>query len=91
MSITHIVGVLGKSAIAALGALATAVFLAGPASAEPGDNPCDLAINFFCKFVPIAPDLEDDVDLTQQQPPADPNAPLPESLPPLDPCAAGCI
>jgi hypothetical protein len=83
--------VLKKATVAGLSALATAVFLAVPASAQPGDNPCDLAINFFCRFVPIAPDLEDDIDLTQQQPPADPNAPLPESLPPLDPCAAGCI
>jgi len=83
--------VLKKATVAVLSALAAAVFLAVPASAQPGDNPCDLAINFFCRFVPIAPDLEDDVDFTQQQPPADPNAPLPESLPPLDPCAAGCI
>ena len=83
--------VLKKATVAVLSALAAAVFLAVPASAQPGDNPCDLAINFFCKFVPIAPDLEDDIDLTQQLPPADPNAPLPESLPPLDPCAAGCI
>ena len=45
--------------------------LAAPASAEPGDNPCDLAVNFFCRFVPIAPHLEGDVDLTQQLPPAD--------------------
>jgi hypothetical protein len=79
------------SVIAVISGLIAAVFLAGPAGAEPGDNPCDLAINFYCKFVPIAPELENDIDLTQQQPPADPNAPLPESLPPLDPCAAGCI
>jgi hypothetical protein len=83
--------VLKKVTIAGVGALATAVFLASPASAEPGDNPCDLAINFLCRFVPIAPELEDDVDLTQQLPPVDPNAPLPESLPPADICAAGCI
>lgn len=83
--------VLRKATIAAVSALATAVFLAGPAGAEPGDNPCDLAVTFLCKFVPIAPDLEGDVDLTQQLPPVDPNAPLPESLPPADPCAAGCI
>ena len=83
--------VLTRATIAVICGLAAGLFLAGPANAEPGDNPCDLAVNFFCKFVPIAPDLEDDIDLTQQQPPADPNAPLPESLPPLDPCAAGCI
>jgi hypothetical protein len=82
---------LSKATIAAVSALAAAVFLAGPAGAEPGDNPCELAVTFLCKFVPIAPDLEGDVDLTQQQPPVDPNAPLPESLLPAPICAAGCI
>jgi hypothetical protein len=75
---------------AAVAALALGLFLATPASAEPGDNPCEFAINYFCKFLPIAPNLEGDVDLTQQQP-VDPNAPPPESLPVVDPCAAGCI
>jgi hypothetical protein len=76
-----------STAVAALGA---AVFLAAPASAEPGDNPCELAITFLCRMVPVAPDLDHDVDLTQQQQ-VDPNAPPPESLPVVDPCAAGCI
>lgn len=82
---------LKKLAIAVVSAIGAAVFLAVPASAEPGDNPCELAVTFLCKFVPIAPNLEGDVDLTQQLPPVDPNAPPPESLPPADPCAAGCI
>lgn len=82
---------LKRAAIVVVSAVGAAVFLAGPASAEPGENPCDLAVTFLCKFVPIAPDLEGDVDLTQQQPPVDPNAPLPETLPPLDPCSTGCI
>jgi len=43
------------------------------------------------KFIPIAPDLEGDVDLTKDRPPANPNAPPPDSLPVVDPCAAGCI
>lgn len=81
---------LTKLTITALSVLGAAVFLAVPASAEPGGNPCEVAINYFCKFLPIAPDLEGDVDLTQQQP-VDPNAPPPESLPVVDPCAAGCI
>ena len=71
--------------------LGAAVFLAVTVSADPGDNPCQLAVTFLCKFVPIAPDLEGDVDLTKDQPPADPNAPPPESLPVVNPCAAGCI
>jgi hypothetical protein len=82
---------LKRATLVVVSALGAAVFLAGPAGAQPGDNPCDLAVHFLCKFVPIAPHLEGDVDLTQQQPPVDPNAPLPESLPPLDPCSAGCI
>jgi hypothetical protein len=82
---------LKKVTIAVVSTVGVAVFLAVPASAEPGDNPCELAVTFLCKFVPIAPHLEGDIDLTQQQPPIDPNAPLPESLPPADICAAGCI
>lgn len=82
---------LKRATIVVVSAVGAAVFLASAASAEPGDNPCDLAVAFYCKFVPIAPDLENDVDLTQLQPPVDPNAPLPESLPPLDPCSLGCI
>ena len=70
--------------------LAAGTFLAAPAHADPGDNPCELAINFLCQFVPVAPDLDHDIDLTQQQP-VDPNAPPPESLPVVNPCAAGCI
>jgi hypothetical protein len=82
--------VVKRTVIAAAAALTAAQFLATPAAAEPGDNPCEFAINYFCKFLPIAPNLEGDVDLTQQQP-VDPNAPPPESLPAVDPCAAGCI
>ena len=82
---------LRRPVVAAAAALAAGVYLATPTSADPGDNPCEFAINYFCKFIPIAPDLEGDVDLTTDQPPADPNAPPPESLPVVDPCAAGCI
>lgn len=82
--------VLRRMALGAACALAAAVLLATPAAAGPGDNPCELAINFLCRFVPVAPDLDHDVDLTQQQP-VDPNAPPPESLPVVDPCTAGCI
>ena len=82
---------LKRTVIATAAALAAGLLLSAPATAEPGDNPCELAVDFLCRFVPIAPDLDHDVDLTQQQPPADPNAPPPESLPVVDPCAAGCI
>ena len=80
-----------KTIMAAVIAVAAAVFVAAPARADPTDNPCELAVTFLCQFVPIAPNLEGDVDLTQQLPPADPAAPPPESLPPADICASGCI
>jgi hypothetical protein len=83
--------VLKKAVISAATAMTAGLILAAPAAAEPGDNPCELAVTFLCKFIPIAPDLEGNLDLTQQQPPADPNAPPPESLPVTNPCAAGCI
>jgi hypothetical protein len=60
--------------------------LGASASAAPG-SPCDLAVSFFCRFVPIAPDLDGDVDLSTQLPPAPPD----ESLPPVDICARGCM
>jgi hypothetical protein len=82
---------LKRSVIAAVSAVGAAVLLAAPAGAEPGDNPCEMAISFVCRFVPIAPDLEGDIDLTQQQPPVDPAAPPPESPPPADICANDCI
>ena len=79
-----------KATVAAVGAAFTAVLLATPASAAPGDNPCELAANFFCQFVPIAPNLEGNIDLTQQQP-VDTAPPPSESVPPALPCANGCI
>jgi hypothetical protein len=82
---------LKKSLIATVGVAGAAVLLAAPAAADPGDNPCEFSISFVCRFVPIAPGLEGDVDLTQQQPPVDPAAPLPEPPLPADVCANGCI
>ncbi len=71
--------------------VAVAVLSAPVAAAQPADSPCTVAANFFCQFIPTAPDLEGVVDLTTQLPPVDPNAPLPETLPPVDPCMYGCI
>jgi hypothetical protein len=61
------------------------------ASAAPGDDPCTPAVSFICRFVPVAPELDGDVDLTKQLPSVDPTAPPADSLPPLDPCANGCV
>ena len=82
---------LKRTVIAVVAALTAGLLLAAPATADPGDDPCEFAVNYFCRFIPIAPDLEGSIDLTQQQPPADPNAPPPELLPVVDPCVAGCI
>jgi hypothetical protein len=61
------------------------------AVAALADDPHPLAVSLFCRFVPIAPALDGDVDLTKQVPPADPAAPAPDSLPPVDICASGCV
>ena len=79
-----------KRTLVATTTLTAGLLLAAPASADPGDNPCELAISYFCKFIPIAPDLDHDIDVTQAQQ-VDPNAPPPDSLPAIDPCMAGCI
>jgi len=79
-----------KTLIAAATAITAGLLLAAPANADPDGSPCELAISYFCRFVPAAPDLDHDLDLTQQQP-VDPNAPPPDTLPVVDPCAAGCI
>ncbi len=67
------------------------VSAASPAVADPVEDPCTLAFSFFCSFVPIAPHLEHSVDLTQNQPPADPAAPSPDDFVPTSPCASGCV
>ena len=82
---------LKRTLIAAAAALAAGTLFTVPASAEPGDNPCEFTINYVCKFIPIAPDLKRDVDLTKDQPLADPDAPQLDSLPVIDHCAGGCI
>ena len=73
----------------AVAAFIAAVVLASPVHAEPVDEPCALAVSLLCRFVPIAPSLDGDVDYTQQQPGAGILAP--ESAQPVDPCVSGCI
>jgi hypothetical protein len=79
-----------KAAFLAVGVVGVQLTLAIPSVADPSGDRCAIAVSLFCQFVPTAPDLEGFVDLTTQQPPA-PSAPPPESLPPADVCAAGCI
>jgi hypothetical protein len=91
---------LKKVVIVAIAPIAVALGVAVPASADPGDDPCQLAVNFLCKFVPIAPDLDHDIDLTKnpadidgqplpQMPPAGDQDP--ENARPADICANGCM
>lgn len=79
-----------KTLAASLVVTGLSTCLAAPASAAPADDPCQLATMFFCRLLPIAPDLDGDVDLTKQMPATDPAAPPPDSLPPSDICASGC-
>jgi hypothetical protein len=64
--------VLARMLLAGMFAVAAGTAAAAPAAAEPGENPCELALSFVCHFVPIAPDLDHDIDLTQQLSPDGP-------------------
>jgi hypothetical protein len=77
--------------IASVGYFTAGMALPRTAAAAPPDDSCPLAMAFLCRVLPVAPDLDGDVDLTRQLPPADSVAPPPDSLPAADPCAAGCI
>jgi hypothetical protein len=69
--------------------------------ADPSDDPCPLAMAIVCRFLPIAPGLDDDVDLTKQppgdpatpdpQPSSDPAVPAPTPQRTADICSNGCI
>jgi hypothetical protein len=74
------------SSLAIFGCL-VALALAWPARAAPNDSPCSMAVSLLCHFVPMAPDLDGDVDLTTQLPAGDPGV----AVPPADPCVSGCI
>jgi hypothetical protein len=56
---------LGKFAIILLGTVATGVYLAVPAGADPGFDPCRATFIPICRMLPTMPDLDHDVDLTQ--------------------------
>jgi hypothetical protein len=79
------------AAIVVAAVMGTPLALASPSKADPADDPCPLAMSLLCRFVPMAPELDGDVDLTTQLPPVDPAVPPPDSLPVADVCARGCI
>jgi len=47
------------------GAVATAISLSAPAEAGPNPGPCGFTIIPICSMIPVLPDLDHDVDLTQ--------------------------
>lgn len=84
--------------IVAVGVLTAALGAAAPAGADPSDDPCQLAVTILCHFMPMAPGLDHDIDLTQgsatlngQSLPEMPTAgQSPEDVPPAQICANGC-
>jgi hypothetical protein len=93
-----VVAVVKKRFLAlAIGVAASALGVAAPAAADPVNDPCQLAVTFLCRFMPMAPDLDHDIDLTQnagtlngqslQQTPA---GQLPEDGPVAPVCVSGC-
>jgi hypothetical protein len=76
-----------RSVVALAGGMAVGVLaFAAPSAADPGQPGC-APFSPVCNLLPTLPELDHDIDLTTGQPPALDR----ESLPPADPCAAGCI
>jgi hypothetical protein len=82
---------IAAALIGSSGVVVAALMLPATATADPADDPCTLMASFLCRFVPIAPDLDGDVDLTTQLPATEPATPPAESLPPADVCVNGCL
>jgi hypothetical protein len=80
------VSITGKRVLCAFGALAVSLWLAAPAAADDDEMPA-CSLGPLCNILPIAPDLDHDIDLTKDQPPV----PDQDMAPPVNPCAAGCI
>ncbi|MGH3642558.1 MAG: fibronectin-binding protein [Mycobacterium sp.] len=84
--------------LVAVGVVAASLGTAVPAGADPSEDPCQLAVTFLCRFMPMAPGLDHDIDLTQgpgtlngQSLPEMPDAgQSPEDVPPAAICANGC-
>jgi hypothetical protein len=85
-------GMRRMSSAAAVAAIVLAAAAPASAHADTDDDPCSLKMVIFCKLLPIAPNLDGDVDLTK---PDDPNvAPAPTPPQPWSPpdiCATGCV
>jgi hypothetical protein len=53
-----------KVSLMVLAALGTAIFLAAIVSADP-DDPCASTFIRVCRFIPILPDLDHNIDLSR--------------------------
>lgn len=79
-----------RAVIMALGAVTTGLYFAAPAGADPGSDPCHAAFISLCRIFPAMPDLDHDIDLTQdpdawttgQEPASQPGAGQPASTQP---------
>lgn len=56
---------LKKSATIIVGIVTTGLCVAVPASADPGFDPCRSIAIPVCRLIPLMPDLDHDVDLTE--------------------------
>jgi len=73
--------------LAAATAGAGALVVAAPAVAEPdGPPPCGM-LSVICNMLPMMPELDHDIDMSKNQPPAPPA----EDMAPADPCMLACI
>jgi hypothetical protein len=86
-----------RAAIVVTGMIAALFGATPPAGADPTDDPCQLAVTFLCRFVPMAPDLDHNVDLTKEpgivngQPlPSGPAGTESQDQSPADICVDGC-
>ncbi len=59
------VSAVKKAGIVVLGTVVTGLYLAVPAGADPGNDPCRSTFIPICRMLPIMPDLDHDIDLTQ--------------------------
>lgn len=71
-----------RRALVAAGAAGAAIAFSAPASANPGDAPCPLALVPVCVLLPAYPNLDHDVDLTQDPDALDGAAATPFPAPP---------
>ncbi len=57
--------IVKKAATIVSAAVATALCVAAPASADPGFDPCRASVPLLCRIFPVMPDLDHDIDLSQ--------------------------